>query len=420
MNTYKISTFLFTKTDLSRRTDLTINYLLIALAFFSTFSRAIGTALIGLIFILFLISGDYSGKLKRIKQDYISVSFISLFALLCIGLLWTENLELGEYVIRKSKYLLLLPILIAVYDTRFTPTIIKAFLLSMVVSEISSYLLFFEIVEPGTWGTDHTQGAGHRDPTPFMGHGEYSFLLAITASVILYQLISSIRNNSLAAFFFGVFFTTVSINLFLTGGRTGQLAYLFTTGIVVYHFIPNKKRFLVGLILFASLTYTLAYNLSDTFNKRVNHTIHEIEQISNFNLTTSWGSRLRAIIVGVDVYLDNPLYGVGTGDYLDEAKRSNGDLFPNLPPLLLEKHLHNQIVQPFVQIGILALIPLAFFIIGFLKKMTLNTPLLSSLFFASIILSFSGMWLMDYFLTLVFSILYVAFSRLDYSQLKGS
>ena len=144
--------------------DKTYQYLLIALAFILPLTVFGGNLIIVIIVILWLISGHYKSKFNQIINTKLLLASVVFFCLHVIGLLWTEDLEWGFHIIHKMWYFLLLyPILYNIVKREHIKLYVYAFLLAISITEVLSYLVWFEIIAP-------FKNATAANPTPFMSH----------------------------------------------------------------------------------------------------------------------------------------------------------------------------------------------------------------------------------------------------------
>ena len=142
--------------------DKTYQYLLITLAFLLPLTVFGANLIIVIITTFWLISGDYKSKLNEIFKNRLLVASILFFLLHLVGLIWTDDLEWGLHIVHKMWYFLLLfPILCSVTKREHIKYYISAFLFAIFLTEVASYLIWFELVEP-------FKNASVRNPTPFM------------------------------------------------------------------------------------------------------------------------------------------------------------------------------------------------------------------------------------------------------------
>ena len=331
------------------------NHLLVIFAFFIPVSMSGRQSTLFLIMLVFLLRGNYVDYLKEGIKDKLVQAFVIYFLIHVIWLLGTDNFEFAKKVVHEAKFLLYPLLFITLIDRKYIPRILGAFLLGMLVSELWSYGIYFQIFPPNI----HDGGQGTPlSPSPVHHHSHYGFMLAITVALLLQRLFS-VNDPVWLKVVISLFFITATMNIFINAGRTGYI--LFVVLIVVLFLIAMRKRLIVVVVsalALVTVSFLLAYNLSDTFNKRLNKTMASIESMyMHDNYYSSLGIRAAVLFGSKDRILDNWLLGVGTGDQLDEMRNS---IKKNKPAHLgmanSVQHLHNEYFSAVLQFGIIGLL----------------------------------------------------------------
>ena len=78
--------------------DKTYQYLLITLGFLLPLTVFGANLIIVIIVCLWLFSGNYKSKFNQIFRNKLLLSSVIFFALHCIGLIWTEDLNWGFHI----------------------------------------------------------------------------------------------------------------------------------------------------------------------------------------------------------------------------------------------------------------------------------------------------------------------------------
>jgi len=328
--------------------DKTYQYLLIALAFVFPLTVVGGNLIIGIIVLLWMFSGSYQIKFNQIISNKLAIFSMLFFSLHVVGLLWTEDLEWGLVIVKKMWYfLLLLPILLTITKKEYIKHYILAFILAMTLTELLSYLVWFEIIGPL-----HKATVGN--PTPTMSHISYNPYLTFGIYLISYELLCNKSLSTISKYFYAFFALTMSINMFITGGRAGQVMYFAMITILIFQYYNPKriKAAILTMIIVPSI-FMSAYSMSTQFNDRVNEAI---DNISSYNgegkKDTSVGQRITYTINSFKIIQQHPLLGVGTGDFPSEYKKVH---MKNTPDVGLTIHPHNMYILTAVQLGLLGL-----------------------------------------------------------------
>ncbi|MDC1318916.1 O-antigen ligase family protein [Candidatus Thioglobus sp.] len=386
-------------------------YLLIILAFVFPLSVVAGNLIIALILLVWFSSGDFTTKLMDIKQSKILVASIIFFLLHVVGLLWTDNLLWGLTIVKKMWYfLLLLPILYTIVRKEYINYYINSFLIAIFISVVLSFLVWFQIMEP-------FKNATLLNPTPFMSHISYNPILAFAIYIVGHKILFKNDLNKLWLITYSLFFFIMSINMFITAGRAGQLAYFLLIGILIFQYftIQRVKAFFAILLIIPTI-FISAYYASDLFHDRIHITINEV---SSFHKNTSIGRRMSFAINTFELIKKDPLLGVGTGDFPKEYLRINEKRIHFL--LINERptNPHNMYLLILAQLGLIGLISmLSIFYYQFKFSFNVSNKLRSDIGFALpsmfILIMISDSYLLGHYTTLLF----VFFSSFVYNDFK--
>jgi len=298
-----------------------ISYMLIAYAFSFPISKAATNLFEVLALLLWIAEGNWREKLKLYTHNLLSLAILGLIGYSLISTLWHGNTTTTLNYIAKYRHLLIIFVFYSSFDSKYMRHIISAFVLAMFVSEIFSYGIFFELI--------HYKNILPSDPSPFMSHMTYSTVLAFAISVLIVQLF---YEKNLRYKFFYIFFTiSATINLFINGGRTGQVIYIILIIFILFSLVKNKLKALAGTATILFFTFFLAYNFSNNFHERANELQNDISNMVHKNDFTGSGSaRVALNIIGLQTIKDNLLLGTGIDYKMDSieqyAKKFNFDV----------------------------------------------------------------------------------------------
>ena len=299
-------------------TDSINQYLLIAAFFFLPLTVVGNNIAIWLITIIWLLTGNYKVKLLEIKKNSLAVASILFFFTHVIALIWTENLTWGFEMLRKMlPFLLVLPVFLTIARLENSKYYISAFLLAISISESLSYLIWLGIIEP--FGSAYVSNAtGVINPTPLMSHISYNPFLAFAFYLVVNKLISGNKLSQLERGVYTFFAMTMTFNMFITGGRAGQVMFFASLIILSFQFFKHSqvKAIITSLILTVVISVT-AYGVSDIFKDRVNSAVQDITHFQE-DKVTSLGYRITFFTNTYQLIKSKPIFGVGTGDFPDE------------------------------------------------------------------------------------------------------
>ena len=386
--------------------DRIYQYLLIAAFFFLPLTVLGNNIAIWLISIIWLCSGNYVEKVNQIRTNKFALASIMFFAIHVIGLLWTEHLDWGIEITRKMlPFFLVLPIFLTLTKKQNRSIYISAFLIAISISEGLSYLIWFGLIEPFKYATIE-------NPTPLMSHISYNPFLAFALYLVLNKLISGEKLRNFERVLYTFFAFTMTFNMFITGGRAGQVMFFIALIILAFQYFKNSQiKASLFSILSIVLISSLAYNSSPLFKKRVDLAS---DNIINYqvNRDTPVGQRITFVINSYEMFSKSPIIGVGTGDFPFEYSEINSN---NSPEVIETSQPHNMYLLVLAQLGLIGLLSLGWiFYLQLRISLMSKDQLTNHVGFAMPILFLVIMWSDSYLLGHYTSNLFILFSSFLY------
>lgn len=324
------------------------SYLLMLLGFTLALSVSIPSIIFALMLLLWLYEGNFSEKFTTIKNNPITYSFLAYFLINVIALLWTNDLVWGLHILAKQWKILTFVFFLTIVQKEHIKYYIVAFLLSMSLSETISYGIWFKIIEP-------FHGCTIENPTPFVGHISYNPFLAFSAYLLAYFLLFTDSKNLLQKAISLIFLTTMTINMFITGGRAGQIGFFIMIAILaIQYFKKSYIKIFLTIAIFIPTIFFIAYSSNQQFQSRVDFAIDEVQHYKE-KPNSSVGARLTFLLNSIEIIKQNPFFGVGTGDFPREYEKMNTKNTPEAWPITQP---HNMYILVLVQTGIIGLIAL--------------------------------------------------------------
>lgn len=390
--------------------DNTYQILLMLLIFLLPLSVA-GTNIVSvLILVLWLGSGDYKSKLRQIGESKVLLASIMFFSLHVIGLLWTEDVQWGMKIIKKMlDFVLLFPILYTLTKKAYIKYYISAFLLAMTISELSSYLIWFELIPPFGHATAD-------DPTAFIFHILYNPLLAFAIYLVGHEIVYNSSLSKIRCFLGVLLVLTMTINMFITGGRAGQVAYFALLILFIFQYFRTQKiKALCAVVILVPGVLFTAYQTSNIFQARVGLAATNLVSYAD-NKNSSVGQRLTYIINSWGIILEHPVIGVGTGDFPIEYTKINARSEAKVTNL---HNPHNMYILILVQLGLVGLVSL-FSIFYYQVRFALRASdrLTQDIGLALPLLFLVIMWSESYLLLHETTVLFVFFSSFVYKKFE--
>jgi len=332
--------------------DKALNYLVVVLLFVITIKTSISFLVAFFILLLWILGGNFKEKFHTIMHDKLSQTFLALFFIHLLGMLWTESYVEGAKILSKQKIYLFAPLLISFVDKRFAKYALWSFLAAMFLSEWYSLYLYLR-------DEIHTIGSL---PSPFMHHMHYSLILAFTFGYLINEIEFKQFTKPINLFY--LFFALLTlVVLFINKGRIGQVSILLVLFILaIGKFRLSFFKSILTVTMLSGIIFFSAYNLSDNFKDRLERANNEFTNFVGTDKRDSIVCRFEMWHYASTLGKQNPLIGIGTGDSMQEMTSLLGE--HEFKKLYYECGLgmkyqfnpHNNFVLYFMQFGLLGLV----------------------------------------------------------------
>jgi len=345
-------------------------YSFLIFAFILPLSRAGLTFFSIFLLLVWFLEGNFREKIQKITTNRLLFSLFLFILWSYLSALWSEDINNALEKVGKYRYLFI-PFIFYTssldLNKKYINRLIDFFLAGMFVSEIIAYGVFFKI-----WKFKH---ATPLDPSPFMIHMDYSVFLAFTSILLFNRFISKEYPFYKRTIYF-LFFLTVTGNLFLQGGRTGQVAYIFAIIVMfILHYKISLKSIFSSLVSLV-LIFSIGYYFSKTFQTRINAAKNNINRIYyKKDFRNNLGKRASYWILTYNILSNDTkalFFGKGLGDYklaiADELKNNRYKKMKIDKKYLPKHHPHNQYLAILLQSGIIGLILFICIAISIIKK----------------------------------------------------
>ena len=331
--------------NIKNNTGMINSYLIMALGFSLALSTGAVNTIVILMIVLFLIENKYKKRFATIKGNIFVYLIVGVFVMHLVGLVWSDNLSMAYDTLRRMKKLLFIPFLMMYVKKEHIFYYFQAFISGMMISEILTYLIWFDVIPPFMHATNIM-------PAPLMKHFDYTVYTAMALFLLLYMLLFKKEEPFFKKVIGGVFASTMLLNLFFSGGRAGQVGFFILLFVLVVSYFKGRIFRGIGIFLFFSSTvFYLSYQYLPLFKTRVNQGIHAINSFQPGVQDTSLGTRFGLNINYYTIFKENPIIGIGTGDYIDEYKKINAVS----KYITAVQNPHNMYMLMAVQFGILGL-----------------------------------------------------------------
>jgi len=335
---------------------------IMGILFFIPSSPAAPNLLGVLLIVLWLLKGQYQASWLKVKGDPVFWAFMAYLVLYPLSLLWTQNLAWGQHIVERHLVFLMFPFIYMAAKFDNLPKYLAVFIAGITLTEFVSYAVWFEWL--------HLEGVDPSDPVPFYMHTEYNPILAWALYLVMHGLLFE-KHRIAVKVFYAAFAVTMTINMFITGGRAGQLTYFVIMLILFMQFFYKKGMLLRGVIagaLFTVVVFFSAYQTSPLFKERVNLAVTELQNYT----PESHGSvsyRLQLYSYSLQMSFDRPLFnillGTGVGGFPEAYMDYVGDkalirLAPSTHNTAFNTHTHphSQYIYELGALGMVGLLVL--------------------------------------------------------------
>jgi O-antigen ligase len=293
-----------------------------------------------------VIAGGYKERFQKISGNQLAWSALALFALICVGALYSTG-EISDIKYQLLKYTKLLFLVVAIsllQDKKWRDWGMNAFALAML---ITLTLSLANVVSPISFvkGTAHGAVGNHY---VFKDHIAQNLIMSFFAILMLVR--SQVQPTKLRQYIYLLIAACSIIDIiFFVQGRTGFISLAANTTIFVVYFAPKKNRkiwFSCVLLVALALLYS-----SNNFNSRVKLAIDEFKQQDKKELS-SIGQRVEFTNKSLALIKESPVFGFGTGSYAKEFCRiAISEEWCQAGKF----HPHNQFMAFGVQLGLLGI-----------------------------------------------------------------
>jgi len=308
---------------------LCLNYLLIAYLLSLLFSYKLDNYFMGIIILVFLFNENLKQRLLFALSHKVVQACFLFFSVVVLWSIASDDISLALYHIKSYRHFLYSIIFVAIIRKDFINKLLYIFIISMMLQVIYFSLMHFNLLD----------SPFKVDPYfPFLFKFEHAFLVLIALGFSLYKIIT-LKKYSKIKLILGVFFILETFNIFSSGSRTGILLYSIILLITLsYIFKKNLIKALTFTIFLAALalSFALLFTPMKEDLKRAEHSI--TQALSNQNYNSSSGLRIGLSIYAYDIFIENPLFGIGTSNHIETLRKTIHKVIEKNP----EKNSQNQ------------------------------------------------------------------------------
>jgi len=321
-----------------------------------------------------LIKTNLKEILKTIKKNHFLQIIVAIYFLQLIGLLYTDNVKMGFFILEKKISILLIPVFVlplfqkvGAYDNLIFKKIGYITLISSFCLLSIATFRTFVLHDPEAFFFENFT-------SPSVHYVYYSMYFSCGSLLLIDALFDTLFKKKYGISIIVLLFVYSLAMLILVASKTGIGAFIIASIFFLYKRIPNKKMFVISLVLFLAAASVLLY-----FNPSTRSRFMGLEQnLSFLKLDDLRGTEvymtdlnMRLLFWKISIihsWRDHlVLTGVGTGDCQDYL-----DSLYALPQYELYGYIgwdsHNQWVFTYLQLGLMGILGMGFLYVKFFSE----------------------------------------------------
>ena len=316
----------------------------------------------GLLLIAVLFSGGLRERLAGAINSRPCQMALAYFAVVLVSLLWTENIKTGWHFLGRHVPFLLFGLYWSVSGISGRERGLGAFVSGLVVCALMAHYNWLQQFHFPDWPRGVRVFKSVEDTAPFVDRIMYAPMLALGACIALDRLLSGWRKDRVFLWF-SAFFLLLS-NLAFSGGRAGVVAFATMLVLMIFMRAKSWPRALAVSSLTIIFVFGSLYSISSYFRERTDSAVDNIRVFEKYH-HTSVGERFIYWNTSARVFLNNPLLGVGAGDFQSEYVKARPARWADTPD---SYNPHNQFLLTAATTGLLGLGILGCFFLSLLRS----------------------------------------------------
>lgn len=294
-----------------------------------------------------LLGGNWTRLWQRVRGEPLFWIFQAFFWVFVLSLLWTQDMAEGWRAVRRYGLFLLSGLYLAVARREWLPRCVAFFLAGCAFCEVLAYYNWVQMHWLAQWPVGIRLDNKPEDTAPFVDRILYAPALAWAGYLTWYRAWAA---QGWQRGLWAVLGLATTVNLVFSGGRAGQVTFLALVALLVLQRLRHQPwKAAAGAVVVVTGLAGISYNASPYLRERVDLALHEATH-REAAVNTSVGLRLNFYANSLRLWAQEPLLGVGAGDFTQEYARVNAQ---HSPAWLTTVNPHNQYLFVLACTGVL-------------------------------------------------------------------
>jgi O-antigen ligase len=301
---------------------------------------------------VWVLSGRFLRDMGLWCRSDIALPVMLIVVLPWVGLLYTPSPEDGFPVAMKSHYWLYAVALAPLLSSRRRPDLpVKMFLAGLSLNSLISLFQFGGVVPLKKGLATGLLGGSS-------AHIAYSLLLA--TGILMVSFYFSRAQQQRGRILYGTLMFQYVLTIGFTGGRSGYVALIILSPLVVYNLI--RQRHIGKMLIVSGVAVSLLFAFP-VVRSRFMQAKEDIMLYGQGTVNTSLGLRLHMWEIAFSEIKRHPLSGIGTAGF-----RQSWEIHKKDPSLPFIDHPHNSFLYMIVSFGVLGLVAFCWLLFVVLKR----------------------------------------------------
>ena len=303
----------------------------------------------GIYFLVFLINGGIQRILKNVDWKYIMIT-TGYYVFLLFGILYSHNFNAALFDVEVKFSLFILPLIFS--GLKLSSKQFSDVLLWFIIGCFVAIIISVTMAISNYLNTSDLSSFYYQKLSAFHHPSYFSMYLNFCICIIYYFMLYDKENFRIKSDVVSVSIILIfALFVVLLSSKIGMITLLLVvfSGAVLW-FIKSRAFYLsIVVFLMISAVIYLSFKYSNKMQVRMQEAVNSVVEEQESYSTTA--ARILIWKCGIELFLESPVLGYGTGDVKHELKKK----YKKYEYTYLEEtelNAHNQFIQMLIAIGL--------------------------------------------------------------------